>query len=52
MRKYTTGIASVLMLLWLFISCGTHRDVVKHFQRGGVMPHGTNKKLNKFEKNK
>jgi hypothetical protein len=40
----------VALLLILFSSCMNQREVVRHYQRAGVMPHGTNKKLNSFEK--
>ena len=40
----------IALLLTLFSACVNQRDVVRHYQRAGVMPHGTNKKLNKFEK--
>jgi hypothetical protein len=44
-------IALIIALLWiLFSACGNQRDVVRQYHRAGVMPHGTNKKLNKFEK--
>jgi hypothetical protein len=38
-----------IILLFTLISCSNGRDVINHYQRAGVMPHGTNKKLNKYE---
>jgi len=44
-------IALVVALLFiLFSSCKNEREIVRHYQRAGVMPHGVNSKSNKFEK--
>jgi hypothetical protein len=42
-----------LMVLVILIITGCKRyDVIEHYQKAGVMPHGTNKKLNKYEQKK
>ena len=38
-------------MLCLLSSCMTQREVMRHYQRGGVLPYGNNKKLMKYEKN-
>lgn len=39
----------LMVLLILVISGCSNYDVINHHHRAGVMPHGTNKKLNKYE---
>ena len=36
-----------IVVLFALISCSNSRDVINHHHRAGVMPCGTNKKLNR-----
>ena len=41
----------LIVLTPLLIGCMSQIEVMRHYQRGGVLPYGNNKKLMKYEKN-